>query len=543
MPLSTSFCAALARLGALATLVFLLGTVGARAQTPPAWASVQRSVSSGPSVNGANPSSYGYRLAVAADGSQYVCGLFVGSLTLGATTLTAGPGLGHLFLAKYSAAGPVLWARQVESEQFLSGRLAVDATGNAYLTGSFSAAVAVGGTTLTTAAPSDFDTYLVKYDPQGAPQWVRQGGAAGTGTEAIATDAGGNVYLAGRFDSSVDFGGAPLRGRGAFYCKLSPTGTVLQTVPCGTMCYPHALALDAAGNLYLAGEFSGMTAIGATNLTSAGRNDIFLARFDPSGTPVWARQDGGPLNDAAISLALDASGTPVVAGYYDWRAGVGSKLYLARFSAQGVPLWVRKPTGSTTDFLGAEGVAYDGRGGYVVTGGFWGSISFDPTTSLVGSTSVQLYVARYDSQGTVLWADTPAGYSQGYAVAATAAGDVYLTGVLGFDVTFGTLPVSRGTLDSFVARLSPGSILTAARPAAAAPALAVYPNPAGSTATVLIPAGGGRLALLDALGRPVYRQTLAAGATPLPLGQLPAGSYLLVLHTPTGRQVQRLVKE
>ena len=427
-----------------------------------------------------------------------------------------------------------------ESPDFLTGRLAVDATGNVYLTGYFSTEVAVGGTTLT--ATTRYDSYLAKYDAQGTPEWVRQGEGQETIADAIATDASGNVCLVGRFQAAVTFGGPPLYGAGTFFCKLSPAGTVLQATRWGTACRPLALALDAAGNSYVAGEFVGVATIGSTGLTSAGRNDIFLSRLDPSGTPVWTQRDGGPLEDVAVNLALDADGAPVVCGYYDWNGGPGSKIYLARFSPQGVPLWVRKPTGSTSFFLGAESVAYDGRGGYCIAGGFWGSVSFGSAT-LVGSTVSQLYVARYDGQGNMVWAGTAAGYSQGYALAANAAGELYLTGVLGFDVTFGSLLVSTGVLDCFVARLSAGSLLTAARPAAPGPALAVYPNPARDAATVVVPAGGGQLALLDALGRPVRRQTLPAGPATLPLHELPAGSYLLVLSSPTGRQVQRLTKE
>ncbi|MDO7876612.1 polysaccharide lyase family 7 protein [Hymenobacter sp. ASUV-10] len=81
----------------------------------------------------------------------------------------------------------------------------------------------------------------------------------------------------------------------------------------------------------------------------------------------------------------------------------------------------------------------------------------------------------------------------------------------------------------------------AATPAAAA-AFEVFPTRASGPLTISGPAGAS-LTLCDALGRPVAQHTLATATTTLPLAGLPAGSYLAVLHTPTGRQVRRFVKE
>ena len=185
---STSFCAILARVGVCMALGLLGGS--ALAQNAPTWASVQRSTAAN-----INSGSNGRSIAVSADGSQYVTGVFQGTITLGAISLTAGPGGGHLFLAKYSASGTVLWANKIDSGSFADGQVAVDAAGNAYLTGDFDSTITLGTTTLTTTTSGD--TYLVKYNAQGAQQWARQGGAPGIYSGGIATDAAGNVLVAG----------------------------------------------------------------------------------------------------------------------------------------------------------------------------------------------------------------------------------------------------------------------------------------------------------------------------------------------------------
>lgn len=83
---------------------------------------------------------------------------------------------------------------------------------------------------------------------------------------------------------------------------------------------------------------------------------------------------------------------------------------------------------------------------------------------------------------------------------------------------------------------------TATPAAAVAPAFELYPTRATDQLHLSGPAGAS-LTLTDALGRPVRQLTLAAGPTTLPVAGLPAGSYLAVLSTATGRQVRRFVKE
>ena len=77
-----------------------------------------------------------------------------------------------------------------------------------------------------------------------------------------------------------------------------------------------ATAVDAAGNVYLAGEFTNTVVLGGTTLTSLGVEDVFVAKFNPvSNQFVWAQRAGGTGDDQAFALAL--SGTSVyVAGYF-----------------------------------------------------------------------------------------------------------------------------------------------------------------------------------------------------------------------------------
>ncbi|GAB2848154.1 hypothetical protein [Hymenobacter ruber] len=544
---ATVFRARWARLGMLVA-AGLLAAPAARAQTDPTWASVQRSTSPNGSFGGA------LGLAVAADGSCYATGSYSGTLTLGTTVLTAGSGAAHFFLAKYSATGTVLWARSVEGSvaTSLNCRVAVDGAGNAFIAGPFISSVTVGGTTLTSAAN---DSFLAKFDAQGQPQWVRQGGA-GTSAGSLATDASGNVVVVGYAFTAVAFGGPALAGTGVFYYKFSPAGGILQSRFIGTgpwLDNTRELTLDAAGNAYLVGAFSGTAQFGAATVTSLlGSQDVYLCKLDATGTPVWAASLGGAAEDAAGGVAVDASGSAVVCAsseYAEPGGGIGppfgSTLYLARFTPQGAPLWERRinPSGAAngpgtnSGPSLAFGVAYDGRGGCYLAGRLRGTATFGPTT--LYALNPELFVVRYDGQGNAVWASQGVGTpatpgtdgSSANGIGTDAAGNAYLTGSAGGTVAFGALVTtsSTGSSDVLLAKLTAGSVLTAARPVAAGLVLAAYPNPASGTVTLRLPVGGGQLAVLDALGRPVRQQALpaTAGDCPVPLTGLAPGLYQL----------------
>ncbi|WP_046245560.1 SBBP repeat-containing protein [Hymenobacter terrenus] len=528
------------RLGLLALLG--LATGSAQAQTAPTWSSVQTVSSSGTTQLGEPSYSSARDIAIASDGSRYVTGFFDGTINLGAITLTAGgvstPAqvAGHVFLAKYDPAGTVLWAKKFDSySSDVSAKVAVDAAGNAYLAGDFYNSLDLGTTTLTSAGN---DGYLIKFDAQGVQQWVRQGGAFSTTVGGIAVDASNNVVIAGSLSNTVSFGGPVVSGRGQFFYKFSPTGTVVLAQKFGTSpATIRDLALDTADNAYITGSFSANATFGPVTLSSAGYTDVFLCKLDATGNNLWAQSAGGPDFDRAESVAVDSGGNPVVSGYYDDDLVAPietSRIYVARYSTQGTPLWNRLITPNIDGFYSATGVAYDGRGGYYVTGGFQGTAVFGTTTiNVLGGEG--LFVARYDSQGTVVWADaatnaTNNDFSSGYGVATDSQGNAYVTGSAIGKVKFGSLPIINAQDgNALVAKLTAAGVLTATRAKAATVTLPAYPNPASGHTSLDLPAGGGHLVLIDALGRTVREQSLptAAGSYPVSLEGLKSGLYQL----------------
>lgn len=245
------------------------------------------------------------------------------------------------------------------------------------------------------------------------------------------------------------------------------------TTPTAGSSNGNSTAVDAAGNVYVAGSFTGTATFGATTLTSAGSADVFVARLTPSGGYQWAKRAGGADSDIATALAIDASGNIVVAGQFESApaafgpnslTGVAASVdvFVAKLNPAGTWQWAKSAGGSDFDFPTA--VTTDPSGNILLTG------SFQSLTSAFGATTVSnngrvstndVFVAKLNPAGTWLWAKGAGDSNQdiGYALTADSVGNVYVTGgfnsgAIGFGATSLTNS-SSGSYEVFVARLSP----------------------------------------------------------------------------------------
>lgn len=258
-------------------------------------------------------------LTVDVGGKLVVTGDIAGTVSFGAVQLAA-TASADIFVTKFDTAGGVLWAKSFGDINPQYGRsVATDLFGNVFAAGEASGTVDFGGGALTA---NFYDGYVVKLDPNGGYLWAKLFGAAGNqrifGT---ATDIDNNVIVVGSFEQNIDFGGGALTSAGfedVFIAKLDPNGNEIWSKRYGETGDQRALAVvtDLQKNVYVTGWFKGAIDFGMGPVTSAGGEDGFLVKLGSAGNVIWSRTFGDAADQRAQALTLDSSGNPLMVGYF-----------------------------------------------------------------------------------------------------------------------------------------------------------------------------------------------------------------------------------
>jgi len=378
----------------------------------PAWSWAQQAVSAN--------TDYGRNMAKDVSGNVYVCGTFSATVTFGAVTLS-GSGTNCMFLVKYDVAGNVVWAKTaIASGATYANAVCVDPSGFVYVTGEFSTSIDFGGV-LITGSPGD--VFLVKYDAAGNPIWAQRAG--GTNAEqgyAVAADLFGNVFITGYYKSGV--------------CTF--------------------------GTFTLAN-------------TNGSSSDLFIAKYDSSGTVLWAYRAGGNVYDMGNSITTDAAGSVYFTGFFastnivfgsfglmNSGPSATSDIFVAKYDSTGNVRWAVSFGGASGDEE-AFGITTDSGDHIYVTG------TFSSTSLQMGSTNLQntdgnIFIAKLDTAGVVNWALNGGG-TNGFlyrnSIASDSSGDVYVAGSFSNDTAFfsgDTLlntDVTGASRDFFVVKCNP----------------------------------------------------------------------------------------
>src|SRR5207253_1209673 len=248
--------------------------------------------------------------------------------------------------------------------------VAVDASGNAVMTGRVESTVDSGGNVVligTAGGGSDFgggpimangySVVVAKFSPTGAHLWSKGiGDSFSNSGNAVAVDAGGNIAVTGAFSGPADFGGGVLTSAGVdvFLAKLSPTGGHLWSRHFGSALAVHAgngVACDGSGNVLVTGSFENSIDLGAGWATSFAHKDMFVAKYSAAGDYLWSRLAGGLFDDAGRGIAVDSSGKVVVTGTFQAAVNFGAgsltsagrtDIFVARYAADGTPLGAQR---------------------------------------------------------------------------------------------------------------------------------------------------------------------------------------------------------
>jgi hypothetical protein len=311
---------------------------------------------------------------------------------------------------------------------------------------------------------------------------------------AVATDAAGNVYVAGDFEGTVDFNPSRRRtfnltsaatGGDPFVAKYSPSGGLFWAVRFGNRpgspgdrdTFVGGLAVDAGGNAFVVGQFEGAMDFdpsdAVSNLTSGGNagGDGFLLALDADGAFRYAKAFPTPgtrpaedvFYGSATHVALDADGHVYVArAIHDVPDGGldVSDVAVSKLTAKGRTLWSRE-FGNGGGQVTASAMTVDGAGNAYLAGHQQGGVDFDPGAGTRTLPSNAKYLLKLSGSGELGYAAAFADGAAAHGLATDAAGNLYAAGTYSgtADFNFSSKKTfaltSQGGQDGFVAKYSP----------------------------------------------------------------------------------------
>jgi hypothetical protein len=387
----------------------------------------------------------GYAITALSDNSTVVTGDFKGTATFGegepneTTLVSEGISIYDIFIARYNADGTLAWAKSASVGNYPYGfGIAALSDNSTVVTGSFSSSATFGEgepneTTLVSAGSTDI--FIARYNADGTLAWAKRAGGEdydeGYGIAALSDN---STVVTGTFYSSATFG------------EGEPNETTL--------------------------------------VSKGGSPDIFIARYNANGILAWAKRAGGEGNDVGYGIAALSDNSTVVTGSFQDSATFGKDepnettlvsanywdIFIARYNADGTLAWAKQARwiyGSDGDVGYAIAALSDNS--TVVTGWFSGSATFgegepNETTLVSKGGSPDIFIARYNADGTVSWAKRAGGEDfsdAGSGITALSDNSTVVTGMFFSSATFGegepneTTLVSAGSYDIFIARYAP----------------------------------------------------------------------------------------
>lgn len=411
--------------------------------------------------------------AIVADGSgnTYVSGSYADAITFGEQSLPSdGDGGDNFFLVKYNSSGVPQWAKHATTEDgyINTHGISRDAEGNIYVAGAFSVDATFGSITKNSSSATA-DIFLAKYNQDGSVQWVTQIGGAGTdnGLE-IKTDAAGNTYMTGSFTSSITFGESTLTSAGGadiFLAKFNKDGGVVWAKHVGGGIGNDqgiGIALGST-DVYITGTVVKTVKLNGTSYSGYG-SSAFVAKYSTSGDFGWAKRVASN-STTGSSITLDSEGNAYVIGslysnatFGDYVVTYSDKHYvfLAKYSASGAVSWAKTFPGD-----GPELVVVTGPSDKLYAAGrFSGLISFNPSHQYNSAGYTDVYLARFDKNGTVDWSTKGGGtdFEAPLSAATDDGGNLFTTGFFHGTATFNAQSggiVSAGAHDVFVWKVHP----------------------------------------------------------------------------------------
>ena len=389
------------------------------------------------------------------------------TMSVDGNDLTAN-GSDDVVVIKHDSNGDVLWSTTFgwTSDERPQG-VAIDNSGNIFAVGDYQGTMTVSGTVLTSTGSDD--AFVVKLDSDGNILWaIWFGWSATDRLYGAQTDSAWNVYAVWRSEGTYDIGSDTVTGLwndDAVVVKIDTNGSIQRArwFSTANLDGGEAIAVDSSANVYIGWRFQwSLTASGDT-LISNWSDDGFLIKLNSGWTILRSTWFGWTNADVIEWVSVDSSWNPIIAWRFEWTVTIGSDTLISN-GANNDPFVVKYDSdgnvlradsfGSTNDDEG-EAVTVDWSNNiYVVWRVEWAASFGSDTLNTNGSEDV--FVVKYDSDGTQLWGDSFGSTSidRWYGVGTDGDGDIYIVGQFRGTMTIwsDTLTLVGSTDDIFVAK-------------------------------------------------------------------------------------------
>ena len=412
-----------------------------------------------------------------------------------------------VFVSHITYRGNLVWAKSAGEKTGVvdddwSNAITTLSDNSIVITGSFSGLATFGSnepneTTLTSDESPDI--FIARYNLDGTLVWVKS--VCGPNSQhgwAITALSDNSVVITGLFDDSATFGQGEinetiLTESGTFIAKYNSNGTLAWAKSAEGAHVGFGITTLVDNSTVVTGYFNvsaifGKGEINETIITSAGEEDIFIARYNPNGILVWAKRAGGSSYDVGYAITVFSDDSIVVTGDFWDLATFGEgeisetiltssgeeDIFVARYNLDGTLVWAKR-AGSTGGPDCGYAITTLSDNSMVAAGRFYGSATFGQDeineTVLASAGGADIFIARYNPNGTLVWAKSAGGQGGdgGYAITTLSDNSIVLTGSFSFAAVFGQGELNETSLNSagwddvFIARYHADGTLTWAK--------------------------------------------------------------------------------
>lgn len=331
--------------------------------------------------------------------------------------------------------------------------IAIDASGNSYTCGYITGETAFDVNVVFQSAQGNGDIYVAKYNPSGNLVWVKKfGGSFSDRAYALALDQSGNVYVTGQYFGSVNFGTITLQSnansKDIFILKLNSLGDVIWAKTEGGSGAENVydIALDGLDNVIITGQFSGAGVLQNQNYQSdinpqlnQDSYDLFVAKYTSSGNPLWVQVGNAIYEDRGMALGTDSQNNIYLSGQFSDTLTFAGQIYnnngynvgfLCQLNANGQVQWFNYLRAS---MVLPYNLTVSDLNEVYLTGDYRGNLLYliqNQSNSISNPYTNKIFVLKTNSSGAFQWGKSLGSESElsARAIAIDAQKNAYITG-------------------------------------------------------------------------------------------------------------------